>query len=71
MSVKKPVFMDGPDGCGLGLGIADFNNDGWDDIYVGNDSSEDDYYYINKGDGTFSEQLKEPFLHGKPFLKGQ
>jgi enediyne biosynthesis protein E4 len=58
---EKAGIHDGPAGCGLGLGVADFNNDGWDDIYVGNDSFENDYYYINNGDGTFSEQLKEYF----------
>ena len=25
------------------------NNDGWDDIYIGNDFHENDYYYINNG----------------------
>ena len=34
---------------GLGIAVADLNNDGWDDIYVGNDFHENDYYYINNG----------------------
>uniref|UniRef100_UPI0025BAC264 VCBS repeat-containing protein n=1 Tax=Cecembia sp. TaxID=1898110 RepID=UPI0025BAC264 len=42
-----------------GVGIADFNGDGWMDIYVSNDFTEDDYLYINQGDGTFEESLKD------------
>jgi hypothetical protein len=40
------------------LAVSDFNPDGYPDIYVGNDFHEDDYYYLNNGDGTFSESLK-------------
>ncbi len=42
---------------GLGIAVADVNNDGWPDIYVSNDFFERDYLYINKHDGTFSEAL--------------
>ena len=50
-------------GYGLGIAIADFNNDGWDDIYVGNDFHENDYYYINNGNGTFTESGAKHFNH--------
>ncbi len=43
---------------GLGIATADFNNDGWTDIYVSNDFHEDDYLYINNTDGTFTESSK-------------
>ena len=48
---------------GLGLAIADFNNDKWPDIYICNDYSEQDYFYINQKNGTFSEQLEKYFDH--------
>ncbi|MDX1592029.1 MAG: VCBS repeat-containing protein, partial [Balneolaceae bacterium] len=44
-------------GYGLGLAITDINLDGFPDIYVGNDFHEDDYFYLNNGDGTFTESL--------------
>ena len=46
-------------GYGLGLGVSDINDDGYPDIYVGNDFHEDDYLYINNGDGTFRESLND------------
>jgi enediyne biosynthesis protein E4 len=41
-------------GPGLGVACADFNGDGWLDIYVANDGAAN-LLWINKGDGTFEE----------------
>ncbi|MDC6365505.1 MULTISPECIES: VCBS repeat-containing protein [Flavobacteriaceae] len=60
----------GINGYGLGLAISDFNQDGYPDIYVGNDFHEDDYYYLNNGDGTFTESLKKYFGHTSRFSMG-
>ncbi len=57
-------------GYGLGIAIADLNQDGWDDIYVGNDFHENDYYYINQGNGTFVESGREHFGHYSRFSMG-
>ena len=51
----------GANNYGLSASLADFNNDGWTDIYVCNDFHENDYYYINNQDGTFSEKIDEAF----------
>jgi len=48
-------------GYGLGLAVSDFNQDGWPDIYVGNDFFENDYMYLNQKNGTFSEQISKNF----------
>jgi hypothetical protein len=50
-------------GHGLGLVIWDINNDGLDDIYVGNDYQSPDYVYINNGDGTFTDKMTDYFQH--------
>ncbi|MFC4690490.1 VCBS repeat-containing protein [Dokdonia genika] len=42
-------------GYGLGISISDINNDGYPDIYIGNDFFEDDYLYLNQKNGTFKE----------------
>ena len=67
---EEAGIFGGVNGYGLGVSIADFNKDGYPDIFVGNDFHEDDYYYINKGDGTFSEQLKNYFGHTSRFSMG-
>jgi len=38
----------------MGVTAADFDNDGWDDIYVANDRTEN-FLFHNKHDGTFEE----------------
>src|SRR4030042_298417 len=50
-------------GYGLGVNICDINNDGFPDIYISNDFHENDYLYINNGNGTFSERLTECIAH--------
>ena len=55
---------------GLGLTVADFNKDGYPDLYVGNDFHEDDYFYLNNGDGTFTESLRDYFGHTSRFSMG-
>jgi len=43
---------------GLGVSAADFDNDGWPDIYVACDTVPSRFYH-NKGDGTFEEIGRE------------
>jgi enediyne biosynthesis protein E4 len=57
-------------GYGLGVGIADVNNDGWPDIYVSNDFNENDYLYINQGNGSFKEILEEAIAYSSRFSMG-
>lgn len=60
----------GINGYGLGLAISDFNLDGFPDLYIGNDFHEDDYFYVNNGDGTFTDRLRDYFGHTSRFSMG-
>lgn len=48
---------------GLAGTVGDFNNDGWDDIYISNDYLEPDVMYINMKDGTFNNQINSRIKH--------
>ena len=40
-------------GKGMGVAVADFDNDGWPDIFVANDTEPNELFH-NEGNGTFS-----------------
>ncbi len=69
-SLKHPVFEDvsasagiQTEGYGHSATVTDINNDGWPDIYVGNDFFTNDLLWINNGDGTFTDRLTDCFKH--------
>lgn len=57
-------------GYGLNAIAGDLNNDGWEDIYVSNDFHENDYCYLNQGNGTFREVNTEAFGHESRYSMG-
>lgn len=59
-----------PLGFGLGVTVADINQDGWQDLYISNDYIEPDYLYINNRDGTFTDRMMEYMQHISYFSMG-
>lgn len=55
---------------GLGVNVNDFNNDGWQDLYIANDYNENDYLYLNEKNGTFREVIRESMGHVSLFSMG-
>ncbi len=50
-----PAGLGGHAGRALGAVAADFDGDGWPDLYVGNDAGPN-FLWINRRDGTFEER---------------
>ncbi len=57
-------------GLSLSATIADFNDDGFKDIYVSNDFDSPDFMYINNKNGTFKEIAKEAVNHTSQYGMG-
>ena len=55
---------------GLGIGISDINNDGWQDFYISNDYTVPDYLYINNKNKTFTDRLGSQMGHISHFSMG-
>jgi hypothetical protein len=76
--LKHPVFTNVTKQAGVTIEgyshsatIADFNKDGWKDIYVANDFLSNDLLYINNHDGTFTEEAAKYFKHTSANGMGQ
>jgi hypothetical protein len=59
------------EGYGHGVSIADFNKDGWKDIFVTNDFNANDILYINNHNGTFTDKAATYFKHTSANGMGQ
>ncbi len=57
-------------GLTLSATVGDFNEDGWEDLYISNDFAPSDYFFFNNGDGTFSEKIRETTQHTAFFGMG-
>ncbi len=55
---------------GLGIMVGDINNDMYPDIFVTNDYHEQDFFYLNNKNGTFTEILKTALGHTSNFSMG-
>ncbi len=53
------------------VSIADFNKDGWKDIFVTNDFLSNDLLYINNQNGTFTDKATIYFKHTSANGMGQ
>jgi hypothetical protein len=57
-------------GMSIGVVAMDFNNDGWKDLYISNDFNVPDYFYLNNGNGTFINIVREATFQTSIFGMG-
>lgn len=57
-------------GFGLNAQVGDLNDDNWPDVYVSNDFEIPGFAYINIGDGTFSDRVKDIVKHTSYYSMG-
>jgi len=68
--VTGPAGLSDDYGFGLSVSTSDVDHNGFIDIYVSNDYQEPDYLFMNNGDGTFTESIKERTGHISFFSMG-
>jgi hypothetical protein len=55
---------------GLSVTVSDINGDGWPDLYTTSDYTEQDCYYVNNKNGTFTQSLQHSFTHVSKYSMG-
>ena len=58
----EPVDQRQTEGWGLGIGVQDFDGNGYPDLYVGNDFMSNDFLLVNEG-GRLRDRITERMAH--------
>jgi hypothetical protein len=68
--VAKQAGISAEPGHGLSATWWDYNGDGFCDLYVANDYQDQDHFYRNNGDGTFTDVVEHAVPHTTWFSMG-
>jgi len=58
------------DGSSRGVAWADYDRDGYPDLYVANTMNNSNFVYRNEGDGTFSQVTEDPISYSGNWSEG-
>lgn len=67
---EEANIYSGVAGYGLDIAIGDIDKNGYPDIYISNDFHENDFLYLNRGNGTFEETGTTSLGHTSYFSMG-